>query len=104
MSLPYSHQFIVRRGLGGVATYTCPGGRRAIVRCIDAYCEGTAESTLFIEGSAGQTITKFVKGLLGDVVAQWNGRQVLDEGEQLTARVDGHQAWDVTISGYELKL
>jgi hypothetical protein len=99
----YSTRFIARQGLNGTATYVVPAGFRAVVRDVDAYCDNSgAGGTLFLHGSAGQTIWHLSLAAFATTDGMWRGRQVVEQLESFDVTTDTRT--DVTVSGYLLSL
>lgn len=110
----YSARFAAVQGLDGDFVMEFPPGHVAVFHCFDVYWGGGLSSTdpppsVRLMGSAGQTIVEFHVTLdrsnpLSEEDShswQWQGRQVINEGESATIRVSG-RACDVTLSGYWL--
>lgn len=77
-------------------------GQLAIVRDIDVVIPvGAGSAGIIIQGSGGVPFTVFSEDATdGYLTAQWQGRQVIPEGDTVGVEISG-EAW-VTISGYLL--
>lgn len=101
----YSTRFLQRQNLTGIALYTVPEGMVAIVRDADIF-DGSSEggdSYVLQITRADETNTTTIdqfESSLTDKIHQWRGRQVLNEGDVLSATVA--VGMDVTVSGYLL--
>ena len=100
----YSEQLIVVRGLTSSSSRIVPPGFIWILRDIDAYGNMGVFDTahLFVTGGAGQTIVWMDWPNDSQSHQQWQGRQVLNAGDQLQVENLGSAPIDVSISGYSL--
>jgi len=102
----YSTQFC-KGSVGGspAILYTVPAGYIAVLRSIAAYNNtGTAQSVLLSPGVSGSSEGAFAKddSLASGDVFQWEGRQVLNAGEQLIVAFPNATV-AVMASGYLLE-
>lgn len=91
-------------GATAAATYTVPAGSVLVLRDLDAYCNSTGYSELYLEGPEGQTVFWFEWNPTDRKTAEWRGRQVAYEGQTVTVNISVGIAdsIDYTLSGYLL--
>lgn len=102
----YSTQFCKGSVSGSpVVLYTVPSGYIAVLRSIAAYNNtGSSQSVLLSPGVSGSSEGAFAKddSLASGDVFQWEGRQVLNAGEQLIVAFP-NATLAVMASGYLLE-
>jgi hypothetical protein len=104
VSVAYSTSFIVFPGLTSTLSFTVPPGFRAVIRDVAVF-HGIQIPPVEVIFS-GQFGTKFWHVLdngSGPFSAHWEGRVVVEAGNDITAAVVAGNA-DVTVSGYLLSL
>jgi hypothetical protein len=105
MAAVYSTRFIASPAPEFPPTYTVPAGFIAVVRCIDLWCPAGygGSRTLVQMVSPACIIFEAIFGA-GEESAHWDGRQVLEPGEQLTLNSDVPSPGSALVSGYLLTL
>lgn len=107
MANVYSDHFIVQDLVSpALVNYVVPAGFKAVVRDISAVLEAVFGEAGSLQCSAGLVIfAKWDAAPQQRRTIHWDGRVVLNAGEQLQARADG-SGFDaqVIVSGYLLTL
>lgn len=100
----YSTQFLVAADVSGFIEYTVPDGFTGVLRDVDVFMRpNAAGGAVTILGNAGNVIAYFTAGIDTAVIGAWRGRQVIPEGQTITANVLTGLA-DYALSGYLLTL
>jgi hypothetical protein len=105
MSDVYSTRFLASNLIAGTATYTVPEGYRAVVHSITAVNNSSHATYAFVTIETLGVAIWIAQGIPTLGFAGWNGRQVVNEGEQLLSNngaTDGGVA--IICSGYLLTL
>jgi hypothetical protein len=99
----FSTRFFGLQEVAGSYTYTVPAGYRAVLRCVDLVQQGTS-SNAFGLAVIGLGFIWYIDSATysASVHFQWQGRQVLNPGEQLQADLPG--LCTIFASGYLLSL
>ena len=102
----YSTKFISMAGLEANASYVVPAGFVAIVRDIACLVLGPSdESVCQVGAEAGVPIMLWLFGAGQSYpYYQWQGRQVVDEGQTIAAATAGGTSCSIRVSGYLLSM
>jgi hypothetical protein len=101
----YSTRFIASGAADFAGTYTVPAGFRAIIRDLVAYCPAPVSGEYVYMSSTTLGFAFWISTFAGDNnSAQFQGRTVLEPGENLTTGGNCPAGCGVIVSGYLLTL